>query len=253
MLIDSDVAAAAGPSDRLTRYLELCAVAAALATLPLTLIEAQGGATVFTIALLWVVWIVFLIEYATLFALARSRRAFVRGHLLELAVVMLTFPGWPTVLWLARLARLTRVLRSARLLVVGARLIPALQRTIGRKGLLYVGALTAVLIVFAGAAMVVVEPRTVKGDFADGVWWALATATTVGYGDISPSTVWGRVLAGLLMVSGIGLTATLAASIAAHFVGNDQADDAAAIHKRLDEIQASLEELKRVRLERRSQ
>lgn len=247
-MVEADFAATGVGRDQLTRYLEACAVAAALATLPLTLMEEHGGTTAFTIALSWVVWLVFLVEYVTLFTIARSRRAFARGHVLELAVVVLTFPGLPMLLWLTRLARLSRVLRSLRLLMVGARLIPALQRTIGRKGLLYVAASTAVLIVFAGAAMVVVEPATVKGDFSGGVWWALATATTVGYGDISPTTLWGRILAGLLMVSGIGLTATLAASIAAHFVGNDQADDSAVIHKRLDEIQASLEELQRLSL-----
>jgi voltage-gated potassium channel len=66
------------------------------------------------------------------------------------------------------------------------------------------------------------EPQTVKGGFADGVWWAIVTASTVGYGDIAPTTVGGRLIAVMLMLSGVGLVSTLAASITAYFVGHEE-------------------------------
>ena len=54
--------------------------------------------------------------------------------------------------------------------------------------------------------------------FASGVWWSIVTLTTVGYGDISPSTVEGRILAVLIMFFGIGLLGILSASLASMLI-----------------------------------
>jgi voltage-gated potassium channel len=92
----------------------------------------------------------------------------------------------------------------------------------------------------AGAVMSLVEPQTVRGDMWDGMWWAVVTATTVGYGDISPSSPPGRLVAVALMLFGIGLTATLAASVAAYFVKQDKGDDMAEVVARLDRMERLL-------------
>lgn len=71
--------------------------------------------------------------------------------------------------------------------------------------------------------MAVIEPGTVQG----GLWaasGAIVTASTVGYGDIAPASPQGRIVATLLVLVGIGVVGTLAASIAAYFVGQDEAD-----------------------------
>ncbi|MBA4495672.1 potassium channel family protein [Paenactinomyces guangxiensis] len=52
----------------------------------------------------------------------------------------------------------------------------------------------------------------------DAVWWAVVTTTTVGYGDISPVTLGGRVIATILMFTGIGLIGSVTASVATHFI-----------------------------------
>ena len=56
--------------------------------------------------------------------------------------------------------------------------------------------------------------------FGDGIWWALVTITTVGYGDITPLTTLGRIVAGLLMLLGLGLIATITAIVSAKFIQN---------------------------------
>ena len=56
--------------------------------------------------------------------------------------------------------------------------------------------------------------------FGDGIWWALVTITTVGYGDITPLTTEGRIVAGILMFLGLGLIATITAVISAKFIQN---------------------------------
>lgn len=54
--------------------------------------------------------------------------------------------------------------------------------------------------------------------FGNGLWWSIVTLTTVGYGDISPTTTGGRVIAILIMFVGIGLLGTLSASLAAMII-----------------------------------
>lgn len=51
----------------------------------------------------------------------------------------------------------------------------------------------------------------------DGIWWSFVTATTVGYGDISPDTPIGRIIASVLMILGIGLISSLTSTITACF------------------------------------
>lgn len=86
------------------------------------------------------------------------------------------------------------------------------RRVLRQKSLLRLTLLVAGIILGSGLLITVLEPEL---SFADGLWWSIVTLTTVGYGDISPSTPGGRVLAGLIMLFGIGLLATFSASLAA--------------------------------------
>jgi voltage-gated potassium channel len=100
----------------------------------------------------------------------------------------------------------------------------------------------AVLVGVGGTLMSFLEPETVRGGIGGGIWWAIVTVSTVGYGDISPTSVPGRVVAVVLMLGGIGLVSTLAASISAFFIGQDQAKSR--VVDRLDRIEAMVAEIR---------
>jgi voltage-gated potassium channel len=123
---------------------------------------------------------------------------------------------------LIRLARLARFLRLLRLVGVTARAIGALRTIFWRRGVVCVVAISTFIILAGGAGLALLEPQTVRGGLADGVWWAIVTASTVGYGDIAPTTIWGRLIAVVLLLSGVGLISTLAASITAYFLGQEE-------------------------------
>ena len=61
------------------------------------------------------------------------------------------------------------------------------------------------------------EGPPVFENYGDSLWWAVVTVTTVGYGDIVPETTQGRVVATMLMFTGIALLGTVAASLASFF------------------------------------
>jgi voltage-gated potassium channel len=80
--------------------------------------------------------------------------------------------------------------------------------------------------------------------FWDGVWWAVATVTTVGYGDVVPSSVPGRLVAIVVMLTGIGFLAVLTATISSHFVKADRQDESSEILESLQRLEADVAELK---------
>ena len=103
----------------------------------------------------------------------------------------------------------------------------------------------AALIFFIGVfgyLFYVSEPQVET--FSDGIWWALVTITTVGYGDITPLTTLGRVVAGLLMLLGLGLIATITAIVSAKFIQNyvdgHTNDD---VLEKLEELETEIEKI----------
>ena len=79
--------------------------------------------------------------------------------------------------------------------------------------------------------------------YPDALWWAAATVTTVGYGDVFPKTPAGRGIAFLLMLIGISVFGVLTARVAALFVEANEDDDEHG--KKLDEVLARLDRLER--------
>ena len=105
-----------------------------------------------------------------------------------------------------RLLRVFRVLKLGRFLHEASVLRTALRAS-ARKIIVFLGAvLTTVLIV--GAAMYLIEGA--EAGFTSiprAVYWAIVTMTTVGYGDIAPTTTAGQLLASVLMILGYGIIA----------------------------------------------
>ena len=76
---------------------------------------------------------------------------------------------------------------------------------------------TAVVVVASGALMTVLDHREFPNAFR-GMWWALQTVTTVGYGDVTPRRVSGRAVAAVVMFEGIAVLAIVTAAVTSSFV-----------------------------------
>ncbi|EFL51662.1 Ion transport 2 domain protein [Solidesulfovibrio fructosivorans JJ]] len=74
--------------------------------------------------------------------------------------------------------------------------------------------LVAAMLVLATAGFYFLELRHSGKSLFDALWWAMVTLTTVGYGDIVPGTVAGRLIGMAIMVAGIGVMAALSANLA---------------------------------------
>lgn len=163
----------------------------------------------------WLVWGAFAVDYLVRLVLSADRKHFVRTHWLDLAAVVLP---------LVQPLRLLRLVATLMLVGRRARMAPQIQLTT------YVAGAVVGLLMFGSLAVLSVERDAPEGNIknlGDAVWWSFTTMTTVGYGDHSPTTGLGRVLAVGLMLSGIALLGVVTANIAAWFISRFERDDRA--------------------------
>lgn len=147
-------------------------------------------------------WLGFVVDYAVRLHLSRRRGAYMRTHLVDLAVIVLP---------VLRPLRLLRLITILNVLNRGAS-----RGVRGRVGVYVVGA-TLLIIFVGGLAMLDVErgkPGATIQTAGDAWWWAITTITTVGYGDRYPVTLTGRLVAVALMICGIALIGVVTASLA---------------------------------------
>lgn len=154
-----------------------------------------------------VVWLIFVVDYIVRLAMADDRMRFVRGNLIDLVAIM---PA--DALRLARVARLARLARVGSWLWRTRRSWLGVLRTNGSGA----AVMSATGVILGGAAIVWAADPGFE-TYGDSVWWAVVTATTVGYGDLAPQTTASRVVAAIIMLVGIGTVGLLTASIATYF------------------------------------
>ncbi|WP_438447927.1 potassium channel family protein [Gorillibacterium sp. sgz5001074] len=115
-----------------------------------------------------------------------------------------------------RLARLIRVIRLIRIIKAS----PLLWNIVRSKQIQMMLVFATVVMVWSSAGIYFLE-NGVNGNiknYGDALWWSIVTTTTVGYGDISPVSFGGRIIAAFLMMTGIGMIGTVTAALANHWV-----------------------------------
>jgi voltage-gated potassium channel len=220
--------------------LEAPLLIASVLTIPAIAIEESslsGGWDTFAVVLDWVIWLAFLVEAIVMLSMSGWR--WVRSNPFDVAILLFTPPFLPAAMQAARAFRLLRVLRLFKLAAIA-------RRAFSTEGVRDAALLAMLTVLGGGAAYAAVETTSKKPlDAWDGVWWAITTVTTVGYGDEVPHTTAGRAIAIVLMLVGIGFVAILTAATAQRFVQAERRAETEVL-ERLDEIAARLERLERI-------
>lgn len=171
-------------------------------------------------------WILFAVDFAVRVALADRRGRWLIRHWYDVAVLALP------------VLRPLRLLRLVSLLLVMRRSAGTVVRV---EAITYAAGWTAVLLVVSSLAVLDAErgaPGASIETWGEALWWAIVTVTSVGYGDYSPVTPLGRVVAVGLMFGGIALlgvvTATLASWLLERIAERDGAGGSGSADPRAD-------------------
>ena len=167
---------------------------------------------------------IFAAEFSARFYAAASRGAYLRRHWIDLLALL------PAIRYLRflRLGRLIYLLQAARVLRLGMliRFLAEFDRVgnrvrwIAKGNGVHIILLASLGFVIIGGSLVwEIEHATNRAfaNFGDAVWWAFSTMTTIGYGP-GPASLPGRLIAGVIMVIGIGCFGLITATVAAYFI-----------------------------------
>jgi len=193
------------------------------------------------------VCVLLLTDFGIRFYKAESKLAFLKWGWIDFIA---SIPNVPFL----RVGRLIRILRVIRLL----RAIRATQKISSMllKNKLHTGVTSVVLssfllVTFCSIGILICEQQDPDANIksaGDAFWWSVSTITTVGYGDVYPVTAEGRILAMVLMVSGIGLFGILSGLAASFFVHQNKENIVKEENKilaRLERLEEKIDQLKR--------
>lgn len=179
----------------------------------------------------WAVWLVFVLETSVLTTLVDDRGRYLRSNWMNLLIIA---GGLPLIWDFGFLAGLLRSLRLLLLVSLLVRFSATLRQVLGHNRLGTTLGISLIVILLAGLLMAAIEP-TVHSPW-DGIWWAWVTVTTVGYGDIVPTTAAGKLFGALLILLGVGLFSLMTASFSSFFIGRDVSKVEEEIEKDMDRV-----------------
>lgn len=184
--------------------------------------------------------IIFAVDYFSRLALAKNKWEFFKNNIFDLLSIIpaTEVSSFFRIARIGRLLRLLKVLRILRLVGLAGRL----EKFLKINGLLYYLYTSLVVILITSSLYCVSE----KVSFPTALWWSITTATTVGYGDVSPATGVGKIAAVVDMLIGIGLIGMLTSSITEFFTKSSSDDELEQLKKQNEHLEQKLNEIEKL-------
>ncbi|MGF7436931.1 potassium channel family protein [Lentilactobacillus senioris] len=167
------------------------------------------------------IWLIFLFDYVIRFVSATSKKKFLIENLFDLIALI---PSHPIFVFF-RLGRVVSIIQFYHLfwrLGWSGGWSKKLHNFLYDTGFIYLFSISLVILISASLLFSLFEHRSLD----QSLWWSVVTATTVGYGDVTPKSEGGKVVAAVLMFGGIGFIGLLTSTITDYFTKNDEKDKA---------------------------
>jgi voltage-gated potassium channel len=159
-----------------------------------------------------IIYFIFVFDFILRWVLSKDKKAFIKNHYVDL-IALLPFHFFTN-------SPYGSVLKLMRVITYAMRLIHNIKDVLYTNGFIYSLGSATIITIIGSFAIYFFEKdtsTTIKS-YGDAFWWSIVTVTTVGYGDISPTTTAGRIIAAVLMLSGIGFLSMLTSTVSTYFI-----------------------------------
>jgi voltage-gated potassium channel len=164
-----------------------------------------------------IILLFFILETLVLTALVDDKKRHLKNNWMNLLIIIM---GLPIVFEVSTLAPILRSFRLLLLFPLFINMFATVQRFLAKNNLGVTLLVSLALVIIVGLFISAVDPSIENA--SDGLWWAWVTVTTVGYGDVVPTSYWGRAIGAVLILIGFVLFSLLTASISAFLIVKDE-------------------------------
>jgi len=205
-------------------YYEIVMSLLAVATVVITLMDLAGNIPEdsYLLNIDTAILLIFAADYFLRLYLSKHKMDYVKKYIFDL-IAIIPFSAFfrlfriGHLIKIIRITKFTRVTRFFRLAVFLRKFNTISRSFVKTNGLVYVIYLTFTSVILGAVAIFFAENGKTVHSFADALWWSFVT-TTVGFGEISPATGIGKIIAAVLMLTGIGFIGMFTGTVATFFL-----------------------------------
>lgn len=171
----------------------------------------------------FIIWIIFVWDYFFRLYRSKNKKKFIKKNIVDLISIIPIYSIFRVfralnILKVARISKVSKLSKTIRLLSISKKSKKNFEIFITTNNFNYT-ILIAISIILLGSILISLVEKIKLGE---ALWWCIVTVTTVGYGDIYPVTPLGRVIAAIVMVTGIGFIGSLTSTISTYFTNREK-------------------------------
>lgn len=187
--------------------------------------------------------LVFTIDYFSRLFASHNKWEFFKHNIFDLLAILPFYSVFSFFRFarVFRIMRLVRAFRLVRLIGFVGKVQKYSSKFLETNGFIYLLWVSLAVLILSATLYSLAE----NVSWGESLWWAVATATTVGYGDISPHTLVGKIAAVMLMMVGIGIIGSLTSAMTTFFTNRDNVDNSSKIYRKLEMIESENRDLKK--------
>lgn len=187
--------------------------------------------------------LVFTIDYFSRLFASHNKWEFFKHNIFDLLAILPFYSVFSFFRFarVFRIMRLVRAFRFVRLIGFVGKVQKYSSKFLKTNGFIYLLWVSLAVLIISATLYSLAE----NVSWGESLWWAVATATTVGYGDISPHTPVGKIAAVMLMMVGIGIIGSLTSAMTTFFTNRENGDNSSKIYRKLEMIESENRDLKK--------